>query len=143
MVFGAAMTSNTLDDLDVVNQMALKMGCPSQFTLSRWADVRLSQGDHGSFLFINNYLDDPIETTIAYEDELMLGGHSAQIPARQGLILPIEWQLRKGVCIHYATSEIINIRDDGATIELKTAQNDFYAELSLMRLSMRQFIDDR
>jgi beta-galactosidase len=131
MLFGAALAANTLDDLDIVHQMALKMDCPSLFKLSDWADVRLSVGENGSFLFINNYQDDPVETTIEYEKEMLLGGNPVNIPARRGLLLPIEWQLRKEVMIHYVTSEIIEITEDGSTIVLKTEQNDFLAELTL------------
>jgi beta-galactosidase len=131
MVLGAAMTANTLDDLDVVHQMALKMGCPPLFKLSDWADVRLSRGENGSFLFINNYQDDPVETTIEHENEIMFGGNPVRLPARRGLILPLDWRLNKDVMIHYATSEIVEITDDGSTIMLKTEQDEFVAEMTL------------
>jgi beta-galactosidase len=131
MLFGAALAANTLDDLDVVDQMALKMDCPSLFTLGNWADVRLSHADNGSFLFINNYQDDPLETTIEIDNENVLGGHSVHIPARRGLILPIDWQLNNEVMIHYVTSEIVEITNDGAMILLKTAQEEFFAEITL------------
>jgi beta-galactosidase len=64
MVFGAALPANTLDDLDILHQMANRMDCPPSFTLSDWVDARLSEDKNGSFLFVNNYQDDPIETTI-------------------------------------------------------------------------------
>ncbi len=131
MMFGAAMAANTLDDLDIVHQMALKMDCPSLFKLSNWADVRLSRGENGSFLFINNYQDDPVETTIEYEKEFMLGGNSVNIPARKGFILPIDWQLSKDVMIHYVTSEVVEITDNGSMIMLKTEQDEFFAEFTL------------
>jgi beta-galactosidase len=54
MVFGAALAANTLDDLDILHQMANRMGCSPLFTVSEWADVRLSDGVNGSFLFVNN-----------------------------------------------------------------------------------------
>lgn len=131
MLLGAAAAANTLDDLDIVHQMALKMDCPSLFKLSDWADVRLSRGAKGSFLFVNNYQDDPVETTIEYENTIMFGGHDVSIPARQGLILPIDWQIKQDVLIHYATTEIVAITDDSSTITLKMARNEFTAELTL------------
>ncbi|MBI3242553.1 MAG: beta-galactosidase [Chloroflexi bacterium] len=131
MMFGAAMAANTLDDLDIVHQMAMKMGCPSLFKLGNWADVRLSRGEHGSFLFINNYQDDPVETTVEYEKEIMFGGNSVHLPARRGSILPIDWRLSKDVMIHYATSELVEITDDGSMIILKTEQDEFFAEITL------------
>jgi beta-galactosidase len=131
MMFGAAMAANTLDDLDVVHQMALKMDCQPLFKLSNWVDIRISHGENGSFLFINNYQDDPVESTIEYEDVMMLGGHPVNLPARRGLLLPVEWRLNKDVIIHYVTSEVANITNDGSSIVLKIAQEEFTAELTL------------
>jgi len=131
MVLGAALTANTLDDLDVLHQMALRMGCLPLFKLSDWADVRLSRADKGSFLFVNNYLDDPLVTTIDYRNETLFGGHWIDIPARRGLILPLDWQVRPGLTLHYCTAEINAIVEDETTLILKTAQKDFCAELSL------------
>ncbi|MDD5367775.1 MAG: beta-galactosidase [Anaerolineaceae bacterium] len=131
MVFGAAMSATTLGDIDIINLMALKMDCLPLCKLDEWADVRLSQGDQGGFLFINNYQDDPIETTIHYEGHPILGGDSVYLPARRGLILPIDWQLNDDVTIHYVTSEIIKKTDDGSVIVLKTERNEFSAEISL------------
>jgi beta-galactosidase len=131
MVFGAAMAANTLEDLDIVDQMAQKMGCPSLFTLSNWADVRISRGKNGSFLFINNYQDDPVETTIEYENNQLFGGNTVQLPARRGLILPMNWRLNQDVMIHFVTSEIVEISDQGSEITFKTAQDEYIAEMTI------------
>jgi beta-galactosidase len=130
LVIGAAFTTNTLDDLDVVNQMALKMGSQPLFTLSTWADVRISRGERGSFFFINNYLDDPIETTVVYEGTPIFGGNPISLPARRGLILPVEWQLNEDILVHYATAEIIEVIDYGESIVLKTEPAEFTAEIT-------------
>ncbi len=131
MFLGAALTADTLEDLDIVHQMALKMDCSPLFQLSEWADVRLSQGDKGRFLFINNYQDDPVAPTITYANETLFGGNAVPIPARQGFILPIEWQLNQDVIVHYVTTEIREITDDGSVITLRLAQAPFAAELTL------------
>lgn len=136
MMLGAGFPANTLEDLDIVHQMGLKMGCPSLFTLSDWVDIRLSRGEKGSFLFINNYQDDPVETTIAYRGETMLGGNAVQLPARSGLILPINWQLNQDILVRYVTTEITDIVEDGARIVLKTAQAEFTAELTISGYSL-------
>jgi beta-galactosidase len=148
MVFGAALPANTLDDLDILHQMANRMGCPPLFTLSDWADVRLSEVENGSFLFVNNYQDDPIETTISASGAPLLGGHSLSLPARRGVILPLEWQLKPGILIHYVTSEIIDVIDEGARLTLKTDQPECFAEVSLTGYHaddslILQRIDDR
>lgn len=79
--------------------------------MSEWVDVRLSEGENGSFLFISNYQDDPVETTLCAAGVPMLGGHSLSIPARRSVILPLEWQFRPGIVIHYLTSELIDVID--------------------------------
>ena len=131
MVFGAALPANTLDDLDILHQMATRMDCPPLFTMSEWADVRLSDGDNGSFLFVSNYQDDPIETTIAAGGVPLLGGNAISLPARSGVILPIAWRVKPEIIIHYLTSEIIEVSDEGARLVIKTAQAECIAELSL------------
>jgi beta-galactosidase len=131
ILFGAAITANTLDDLDILHQVALRMDCQPLFKLSKWVDVRLSVGENGRFLFLNNYQDDPVETTIEYQNESLFDGRLVHVPARQGLILPLEWQLNDNVLIHYTTAEITEITEDDATIVLKTRPAEFKAELTI------------
>jgi beta-galactosidase len=131
MFLGAALTANTLDDLDIVHQMALKMACQTLFQLSDWADVHLSYGAKGDFLFINNYQDDPVTTTIAYKNDALLSGNPIHLPARRGLILPLDWRLNDDVTIHYTTAEIVAVTDAGSTLTLKTEPAEFTAELTL------------
>ena len=131
MLLAAALTANTLGDLDIVHQMALKMDCPPPFQLSQWADVRLSRGDNGSFLFINNYQDDPVAPVISTADETLFGGNPVCLPARRGLILPLEWQLNEAVTLHYCTAEICRVIDENTTLTLKAEPAEFVAELTL------------
>ena len=131
MFLGAALTADTLEDLDIIHQMALKMDCPPPFQLSEWADVRLSQGDKGGFLFINNYQDDPVAPTITYDNETLFGGYPIPLPARRGLILPLDWQLNDDVTLHYSTAEITAMSDDGSTLTLKTEPTSYTAELTI------------
>jgi beta-galactosidase len=131
MVLGAALAAVTLEDLDVFHQMALKMRCRPLFTTSEWADVRLSAGEQGSFLFVNNYQDDPIETRVACDGAPLFGGNPISLAARSGLILPLDWHARPGVTLHYATSEIAGIVENETALTLRTAQREFWAELTL------------
>lgn len=140
MVFGAALNVENLDDLAVVDMMARKMECPSMFELSNWADVRISRGERGSFLFINNYQDDPLETTIEYQEKMMFGGNPITLAARTGAILPIDWQLREDVLIHYTTAEISEVAEDGSTITIKAAQDEFVAEMTLRGYACEQAV---
>jgi len=131
MMFGAALAANTLDDLDILHQMANRMGCPPLFTLSDWADVRLSEGENGSFLFVANYQDDPLETTLSSAGVPLLGGYLLSLPARRGAVLPLDWQVKPGIMIHYLTSESIEVIDEGMRVVIKTDQVEFFAEVSL------------
>jgi beta-galactosidase len=131
MMLGAAFRVETLEDLDVVHQMALKMDCPPLFTVSDWADVRLSRSDNGSFLFVNNYQDDPVQARIEVDGEPLLGGNPVVLPARRGAILPIEWRLSREILIHYITSEVVDIVVDDATTVIRTDPERFVAELTL------------
>jgi beta-galactosidase len=131
MLFGAAFDIVTLADLDIVQQMAQRMGCPSLFTVSDWVDVRISLGERGSFLFVSNYQEDPIDTTIDYQGQALFGGSTIHVAARNGLILPLDWQLHEGILIHYATAEISEITTQDSQLVLKTLQPEFTAELTL------------
>jgi beta-galactosidase len=131
MMFGAALAANTPEDLDILHQMANRMNCQPLFATRDGADVRLSEGENGSFLFVNNYQDDPIETTIAVDGAALLGGHSLLLPARRGAILPLDWRLRPEIVIHYVTSEIVDVIDAGTRLMLRTDQDEFFAEVTL------------
>ncbi len=130
MALTAAFPANTLEDLDVLEQMARRLGCPAPFTLSCWADVSLSRGPAGDFLFVNHYDDDPLETTIAYRGEPLFGGHPVRLPARSGAILPLNWHVRPDVIVHYATAEVISARQEGSDLILTFAQPHFHAEVT-------------
>ena len=101
------------------------------FNLSDWADVRISEGENGSFVFINNYKDDSVETTVEYQTEMLFGGHAIQLPARRGLILPLEWRINDNLVVHYATSEILGVKNEGSSIVLELAQEEFFAEVTI------------
>jgi beta-galactosidase len=131
LLFGAAVPANTLADLALVEHMARQMDCPALLTLTPWADARLSRGDQGSFLYLNNYQDDPVETTVLCQGEELFGGHPVLIPARQGQILPLDWRVNPAVTVHYCTSEIIAVEAAGGQLTLRTRQPEFFAELSL------------
>ncbi len=131
VVFGAAMAVNTLDEIAIFDEMAALVDCPRLFVLGDWADVRLSQGEHGSFLFIANYQDDPVETTVGCAGQPMFGGHAIRLAARRGAILPLAWRPAEGVTVEYLTSEVVGISETETGIVLQTDQDEFFAELAL------------
>jgi beta-galactosidase len=131
MVLGATLVIENLDDLAVVEQMANVMDCPAMFELSNWADVRISRGERGNFLFVNNYQDDPVETTVKCQGQMLFGGNPVKLPARTGAILPLNWQVNDSVWINFATTELDSVVQDGAVLVMHGAQNEFSAVLTL------------
>lgn len=131
LFLGAALTADTLDDLDILHQMAVRLGSKPLFQLNHWADARLSVGENGRFLYLNNYHDDPLDTTIAYQNEPLFDGRSIHLPARQGLILPLEWRLNEHVTVHYATGEITGISEAGDTMVLSVRPSTATAIISI------------
>ncbi|MEJ5224869.1 MAG: glycoside hydrolase, partial [Anaerolineales bacterium] len=131
MVFGAALAANTLEDLDIVHRMANRMGVRPLFEMSDWADVRLSEGENGSFLFINNYQDDPIETRLNLHGAPLFGGHPIRLPARRGFILPLAWRVTPGMVIHYCTGEILAAEAQNERITLRTEPAECTLQVSL------------
>jgi beta-galactosidase len=143
MMLGAAPLERTLAELDILHQMAACMDCSPMFELSHWADVRLSQGEAGSFLFVANYRDDPVETTVAYTSTPLFGGHPVTLLARRGVILPLEWRVAPGVHLHYVTSEVTQVEDTGARLTLRMDPAEFVAELSLNGYRCAEGMDAR
>lgn len=131
MFFGAGLPADTLDDLDIVHQMATAMGCEPLFSLSEWADVRLSRGEQGSFLYIASYRDDPIETTVTCDGKLLFDGAPMALPPWRGLILPLNWQVRDGVRLDYATGEVTGVHDEGDTLIITLEPPNVVAALIL------------
>jgi beta-galactosidase len=131
LFLGASISITSLDDVDLLEQMAQNMGCPQLFSLSDWVDIRMSCGDRGNFLFVNNYQDDPITTTVEEEGKPLFGGTPITLAARTGLILPIEWEVKPGIVVNYTTAEIRDVHGDKDSFTLKTNQLNFTAELTL------------
>jgi len=130
VLLSAAFPIINLDDLAVFEALAQRVACPSDFALSAWADVRLSRGPAGDFLFINHYGDDPLETVIAYRGVLLLDGQPVHLPARSGAILPLEWRVRPDFLLHYATAEVLSVQEEGADLLLTFAQPQGVLELT-------------
>jgi beta-galactosidase len=131
MLLGAGLTANTLEDLNILDQMANRMNIPPLFKMSDWADVHLTEGANGCFLFINNYQDDPIETTLVQGGERLFGGIPLKVPARRGLILPLEWRVRPGVIFHFITTEVVDVIEQNGHLTLRVEPAECTAEVSL------------
>jgi beta-galactosidase len=130
-MLGASISVVSLVELDILEQLANHVNCPVLLKMTDWVDARISVGEAGSFLFINNYKDDPIDTIVTKEDQSLTKAHAIHVPARQGVILPIEWHLNDQVLIHYITSEIRQIIMNDDCLVLETAEKSCAAEITL------------
>lgn len=131
MLLGAALPVRSLEDLTITARMAKDMDIPPLFEVSDWLDVRLSEGQNGSFLFVNNYQDDPVEAVIRLNGEALFGGWPLRVEARRGLILPLDWRLGEGLTLHYLTAEVTEVTRSADEIRLNVAPERFRAEMSL------------
>lgn len=131
LVLGAGLPIHHLDELEVIQRMAAKLGCPPLVEAQPWVEAHLSQGEQGSFLFLQNYQDDPVTTTLTYERQPMLGDHPVLVPARAGLILPVDWRVNDAITLHYATAEVSDLTEAGPHLRLTLSQAAFTAELTL------------
>ena len=130
-MLGASLPIVTLAELAIVEKLADRVDCPAMFKMTEWVDARLSKGENGSFLSVNHYKDDPIDTLIYYKDESLTGDNLIHLPARQGAILPIDWRLNDDILIHYLTSEVRQITMDEEQVIIELAQKEFSGELTI------------
>lgn len=130
MWLGATFSANTLEELDVFHQMANRMNCSPLFALSEWADVHLSEGTRGSFLFINNYREEPLETTVTCAGVPLFEGRPIRLPSRRGAVLPLHWEVQPDVVIPFLTEEVIGVEEKGEQIVVHTASGDSYTPVS-------------
>ncbi len=120
MMLGAAFGAMVPEDLGVFDTMATRIGLPRLFRMSDWADVRVSEGDQGSFLYITNFQDDPIHTEIWMQGEPLFNGHTIHLPARRGAILPLHWRMHDGITVHWLTTEPLEISENDVEVRLFT-----------------------
>lgn len=131
MMLGAALAANTLEDLAVFERMAQRMDCAPLFEMSDWLDVRLSEGEKGKFLFVNNYQDDPVEALISLSGKPLFGGEPVHLPARRGLILPLDWQVRAGLRVDNSTGELTGVFETEDSLILQVEPPDSTMQLTL------------
>jgi beta-galactosidase len=131
MVLGAALSVNTLEELELFDRMASRMGCLPLVTSQDWVDVRLSVGERARFLFVQNYQDLPVQTKLEQNGQPLLGGHEVRLAGRQGCILPLDWQVQPGVRVEFVTAELCGREEtvEGLTLWLK--EEDWVAVLAL------------
>jgi len=71
--------------------------------------MRLMKGPLGKFLCLNNYQDDPWADTVSHHGKSLFNSRPIELPARSGLILPMNLKLKEDLRITYSTAELRKI----------------------------------
>jgi beta-galactosidase len=106
---GAALSTNCLDDLGIYKRISELMGFQPSLDSFDWIDMRLMKGPLGSFLCLNNYQDDPWADTVSHHGKSLFNTRPIELPARSGLILPMNLKLKEDLRITYSTAELRKI----------------------------------
>lgn len=110
VVVCAAIGTHTLDDLDVMRQLAQKLDVKPRYTASSWISIRTLHSKQGQLVLLNNYQDDPWEGKVFYRNKSLFGGKKITVPARSGVILPLNWRISDNVTLVWSTSEVRSIK---------------------------------
>jgi beta-galactosidase len=106
---GAAVPTNTLDDLAVYRQICRLVHLKPALESFDWIDVREMTGPLGKFICLNNYSDDPWMDLITRKGKDLFNHHPIVIPARSGLVLPLDVMILPDLKLTYSTVELREI----------------------------------
>jgi hypothetical protein len=87
--------------------------------------MRVLKGPLGSFVCLNNYSDDPWLDRVSYKGKTLMGGRPLELPARSGLICPLDFHLNKDLIIRYATCELCGMEEDKNQIVLQFSKDGY------------------
>ncbi|MCL6445369.1 MAG: hypothetical protein K6T83_18235, partial [Alicyclobacillus sp.] len=107
---GVAVTNDYEYGIEVIHALAEEMGIVPRLRVSD-ANVFVTErvGEDGSLLFLNNADDIPRVTTLERCGSLAFEGGSISVPARAGLMLPINLAVNDDVQIEYSTVELVSV----------------------------------
>jgi beta-galactosidase len=109
VVLCAAISTNTLDDLDVVRHLARRIGVEPVLKASTWISVRTLKSTQGQLVMLNNYQDDPWEGQVFEGQKALFGGKTIRVAARSGVILPMKWSIDECHTVVWSTTEVREI----------------------------------
>ncbi len=109
VVLCAAISTNTLDDLDAVRNLSRRIGVEPTMKASPWISVRTLRSPKGQLVMLNNYQDDPWEGQVFEGHKALFGGKTIRVVARSGVILPMKWSVDDRHTIVWSTTEVREI----------------------------------
>ncbi|MFP7298881.1 beta-galactosidase [Neobacillus niacini] len=127
IMFGAGMEFNFNHQFDCIVDLAARSGINSRITLEDELDIAVRSDSEGrTFFFIHNFDEYKKTTTLNYSGQALFGGKNFVIPARSGLMLPINIPILGDLSISYGTGEIYQVEQVGGKLALsfKVTQED-------------------
>ena len=119
-VFGVGLTADYLYQNDIVARVLQSIGLKPRLSVSpAVVHATLRIGDQGSVLSLINPDDQDYQVTV--DSPYWPSGEAIAVPARRGLLLPINLALTANLRIEHSTAEIQDLHQDeqGITLTLK------------------------
>lgn len=125
IVFGAGIEHDYDYKIEMIRLLAEKLGIEQRVKCSDlWTNVLIRSNDDNAFVFINNFDEMDKHISIKLKDTDAFDGKDIYVPGRAGLILPIEYKLRKDLIIKYSTFEIYDCSEKEESIEISFRTNE-------------------
>ncbi len=119
MFLGIGMVHEFNYELEVIKALARKIGIEPIVSLDDDnLSVAIRSDKATKFIFINNYDEIDRTSTILYNGEQLFDGQKLTIPARTGVMLPVNCKLNDDIHIVYSTTEIYDVQEDGRSMSL-------------------------
>lgn len=107
LVLGVGMTHEYDYQVGLIRDIAAKIGIVPEVQCSHGhALATLRRGAQGSFLSLINVEDEEIETTVTVGQKAAFAGATVRVPARSGVLLPLNYRLTDELQIVYSTAEV-------------------------------------
>ena len=119
------MSTNTLDDLDAVRNLASRIDCLPTLTARPWISTRALKSPNGQLMMLNNYQDDPWVGQLFEGKRVLFGGKVIQVAARSGVILALNWRLDDHHVVEWSTAEVREIVRLPRSIKVRWASEGY------------------
>lgn len=121
VVLCAAIGTNTLDDVDAVRHLAQRIHLKSTLNPKPWISTRTLSSPEGQLMMLNNYTDDPWVGQMGWDGRVVFDQSYVEIPARSGVILPLNWKITDQHTLLWSTAEVRDIQITSQSVTLRFA----------------------
>ncbi len=107
LVFGIGMEHEYDYKIDVIKKLAENLGINTDIYCSdKWTSVLIRENQEKAFIFINNFDEIDKNINLQYKNEDIFNGNNIHVPARSGLMLPVNCSINEDIKVIYSTLEI-------------------------------------